>query len=136
MVWPIVALVVALVLVAIPIWLLTRRPAARPNANWVSVVAEVIDHEPGANNATYPVVRYATPDRDGTVQTAAALAATPEQAPVGEQLPVLLDPLNPVQPFPAELWRAAERRRAIISGVCLVVAAVAIAYATITLGTS
>jgi len=126
-----VLIIVGIALLAVPVALVARRPKEHPTANWIGVDADVTAHE-----GPYPVVRYDNPGGRGIVETPDGLRASAEDLPVGTRTLVLVDPLNPVHPFVADRWRAAEKRRAIISAVTGGLGLVAIIVGVVLLATA
>jgi len=126
MIVAIVALVVAILLLALPLVWWSRLPKERPNKHWVPTAAEVAGHQ-----QRRAVVRYEPPGRTGTAEIPALPAVRESVAPAGSQLLVLLDPLNPVQPYLMEVWHRREKIRRIVSLTCLGLAVVAIGVAVV-----
>jgi len=126
MIVAVIALVVAVGLLVVPLVWWSRLPKERPNKHWVPTAARVVGHHQGR-----AVVRYEPPGRTGTAEMPALPAVRTSVAAVETQLLVLLDPLNPVQPFLMEVWNKREKLRRIVSLICLGLAVVAIGVAVV-----
>ena len=118
MIVSVVAFVVALCALAVPVVWWFRLPSDRPNKNWVPTAAQVTEHRQAR-----AVVQYEPPGREGT----AAMPALPpvrgdEPAPQSRVL-VLLDPLNPVQPYLMDVWAKREKLRRLVTYIACGLAA-------------
>ncbi len=138
MVWPIVAIIVAVALLVVPVAARTTLPKERPNANWITVGAEVLGHDAksgGKEGQTWPMLRYGTPGRPGLVETYGGLPIKADDLRVGTETNVLVDPLNPVLPFVASQWAKKMQIIRVVTYASLAVAAVLLIYGIVMLVT-
>ena len=115
----VIAIVVGLGVLAVPLAWWRKLPKERPNKNWVPTAAQVVEHRNG-----HAVVSYAPPGRDGLAQMTAVPPASAHEVVDDSRVLVLLDPLNPVQPFLLDVWTKREALRQRVTLICALAAAV------------